>query len=364
MNTGVILPGATSLLGLVFFLFLLDQYRVRRRTFQLVWAIGMLFYAIAAGAEAAAQVAGWTGPLFRAYYLAGAVWTVAWLGLGTAFLLARTRFGYAFAGSLLLAGLFTFLADRRYHYPGSGEAPLLYFVGAGVLALGVAAATYLQDDRWPRIAAVAIGGTTVLSLLLMAVVQLPAPVYAADTLTGIPDTAVLPGTIRLLTPFMNVTGAFSLLLGALFSAYVFMPKRRVLSYSLDPGQRGDELLFNLIIAPVAIAVNFVASLPGAVRALLAGRLNSRVPATIIIAFGAFVPTVTDTLNRFGDARFSQAGHLVAIVCIFAGFLVSIEVFAEIRIPFTGVVLRPTRRERADTTPASAQGAADTGATTS
>ena len=49
-----------------------------------------------------------------------------------------------------------------------------------------------------------------------------------------------------------------------------MPKRRVLAYSLDPNQPGDEFLFNLLIAPVAIIVNLVASLPGAVRALVAG----------------------------------------------------------------------------------------------
>ena len=49
---------------------------------------------------------------------------------------------------------------------------------------------------------------------------------------------------------------------------MFMPKRRVLAYSLDPNQPGDEFLFNLLIAPVAITVNLVASLPGAVRALV------------------------------------------------------------------------------------------------
>ena len=62
---------------------------------------------------------------------------------------------------------------------------------------------------------------------------------------------------------MNITGAFALILGAIFSTYVFMPKRRVLAYSLDPNQPGDEFLFNLLIAPVAITVNLVASLPGA-----------------------------------------------------------------------------------------------------
>ena len=39
------------------------------------------------------------------------------------------------------------------------------------------------------------------------------------------------------------------------------------------------------------------------------------------------------------------GELLGVVFLFAGFLVSIEVFREIRIPFTRVVLH-TRREAA------------------
>ena len=64
-----------------------------------------------------------------------------------------------------------------------------------------------------------------------------------------------------------------------------MPKRRVLAYSLDPNQPGDEFLFNLCHLARRDPVNFVASLPGAVRALFAGKLHSRVPATILIAIG-------------------------------------------------------------------------------
>ena len=57
--------------------------------------------------------------------------------------------------------------------------------------------------------------------------------------TAMPVGDLFPGTIRLLTPFLNITGAFALMLGAVFSTYVFMPKRRVLAYSLDPNQSGD-----------------------------------------------------------------------------------------------------------------------------
>jgi hypothetical protein len=89
----VFIPGITALIALVFAVALLDQWRVRRQTFQLAWAIGMLFFGIASGCETIAAANGWSEPLYRTWYLTGAVWTAGWMGLGTAFLLGRTRFG-------------------------------------------------------------------------------------------------------------------------------------------------------------------------------------------------------------------------------------------------------------------------------
>ena len=123
----------------------------------------MLFYGIAAGAEALAGIGGWNEGLYRTWYLTGAVWTAGWLGLGTAFLLGRTRFGYSFALCLLLAGVFTLLTQRRYDYPGAGSAPILYLIAAIVLAIAVAVETYFQNERWPVLAAGAVVGATVLS---------------------------------------------------------------------------------------------------------------------------------------------------------------------------------------------------------
>lgn len=345
MSHLVLLPALTSLLALAFSAALFDQWRERRGGFQLIWAIGMLFYGVASGSEALAGALGWNEALYRAWYLTGAVWTAGWLGLGTAFLLGRTRFGYAFALCLFLAGLFTFLVRNRPEYAGAGAVPLLYFIAAGLLALAVAVETWFQNDRWPVLAATAVVGATVLSGVLMLTVTLDPPGYALDPATGMPIAALFPGQLRLLTPFLNITGAFALVLGAIFSTYVFMPKRRVLPYSLDPEQPGDEFLFNLLIAPVAIAVNFVASLPGAARALITGRIHSRVPATILIAIGAFIPTVTDSLNRFGVTEPFQVGKFLGIVFLFAGFLVSVEVFREIRVPFTSIRIGTARQER-------------------
>ena len=356
MNPLVVLPALTSVLALGFSAALLDQWHERRGGFQLIWAIGMLFYGIASGTEAIAGATGWNEPLYRTWYLTGALLTAGWLGLGTAFLLAKTRFGYAFAFCLFLAGLFTFLTQRRFDYPGAGSTPILYFVAAGVLALAVAIETYFGNYRWPVLAAGGVVGASVVATFLMATVTVPSPGYSIDPATGAPTGELFPGSLRLLTPFLNVTGGLALAFGALFSAYVFMPKKRVLPYSLDPEQSGDDFLFNLLISPVALTVNFIASLPGAVRGLLEGRLHSRVPATILIAIGGFLASGGDILSRFGVTEFFQAGKFLAVLFLLAGFLVSVEVFREIRVPFTSIRLGTARRERG-TRRADATGAA-------
>jgi hypothetical protein len=339
MDPNVLLPLASSLLSFVFFVLLIDQWRERRRPYQLIWAAGMLWYALSAGTEFVGGAFGWSEPLYRAWYLIGAIWVAGWLGLGTSFLLGRTRFGYAVALSLLLAGLFTFLSWRRYQYPDSGIAPIAYFAIASVLALAIAVMTWRGDARWPRLFGFAIVGGSVLSLALIAIAPLAAPGYLVDSRTHIPTGDLFPGYIRLLTPFFNVSGAFTLVFGALFSAYVFIPKRRVIRYRLERGQALRSLVANLLVAVVAVPVNLLASVPGGIVDLLRGRLNSRVPATILIAIGGFIPAITSGLNRFGDTSGFFIGELLGVVFLFGGFLVSAEVFRVIRVPFTKVVIR-------------------------
>jgi hypothetical protein len=107
--------------------------------------------------------------------------------------------------------------------------------------------------------------------------------------------------------------------GALYSAYIYMPKKRMV-----PSRLGA----------LAIVVNFFASSPGAVTALVGGKLNSRVPATILIAVGALIPGVTSSLNRFGVTWSFFLGEFLGLVLIFAGFLVSEEVFRNVRVGAT------------------------------
>ena len=346
MNFNVVLPFLSSTLSFVFFLFLVDQWRDRRKPYQAIWAAGMLWYALSAGTEWIGGAFGWSEPLYRLWYLIGAIWVAGWLGLGTVYLLGRTRFGYAFAFSLFLAGLFTFLTQAKYEYPQSGIAPVLYFLVAMLLAAGVVVLSLRRSARWPALAAVAIIGGSVLSAVMVATVTLPAPGWVVDPVTHIPTGDLFPGYIRLLTPFFNITGAFALSLGAIYSAYVFMPKRRLVRYEIRRDRGVGFFVSNLLLAPVAIAVNFAASLPGAFGALFAGRLNSRVPATILIAVGGIIPAITSGMNRFGATSGFFVGELLGVVFLFAGFLVSIEVFREVRVPFTAVVLWHRRAEEA------------------
>jgi hypothetical protein len=342
VNTNVVLPFLSSALSFVLAAMVADQWIRRRQSYQLVWTIGLLWYGISAGTEFLGGLLGWSEPLYRTWYLIGAIFVAGWLGLGTVYLLAKTRFGYAFAFSLLLAGLFTFLSEAKYHYASSGAAPVIYFVVAVFAAVVIAVLTVRGNERWTAVAASVIVGGSLVGLVMMLTVRLPPPGYSVDPTTHIPTGELLPGYIRLLTPFFNVTGAFALGLGALYSAYVFMPKHRVIRYSLQ-NRAGLSLLANLAIVPVAIVVNFVASLPGAARALVAGRLSSRVPATILIAIGATIPAFTSGANRFGSTSAFFVGEFLGILFIFLGFLVSIEVFSDVRLPFTRVVL--LRRER-------------------
>jgi hypothetical protein len=330
------------LLSFVFFIFLIDQWWERRRPYQLIWAIGMLWYAISAGTEFLGGAFGWSEPLYRAWYLIGAIWVAGWLGLGTVMLLAKTRFGLAMVPVFLLLALIALGGARAY--PNVGLGSPIYAAIAFGLAIATAVLALRRDDRWATVVGGALVVGTVASAVLIATVPLPAPGWVVDEATHIPTGALFPGYIRLLTPLFNVAGAWALVVGAVYSTYVFMPKRRVIRYSLDRRLPATRLVRNLLIAPVAVVVNFVVSVPGAISSLARGEIHSRVPATMLIALGGLIPAITSGANRFGSTSGFFVGEFLGVVLLFSGFLVSIEVFREVRIPFTHVVLQRRRAE--------------------
>jgi hypothetical protein len=341
LDLNVVLPFLSSALSFVFAAMVFDQWLRRRQPYQLVWSIGLLWYGISAGTEFIGSAWGWSEPLYRIWYLVGAFGVAAYLGLGTVYLLNRTRFGYFVAVSFGLAGLFSYLTAVKYAREGTpaSDATVLAVVGLTLASGALVGIVTRLDRRWvghvtAAILVLASAGVTWFTLT----VPLAPPGYAIDEI-GIPVGTAMPADLRIMTPPFNIVGAFALVFGAVYSAYIFMPKARVLRVTSTVPILGG------IGRALAVVVNFVASLPGAWRAFRAGTLNSRVPATLLIALGGFIPGWTSGLNRFGVTWSFFIGELLGVVFIFLGFLVSIEVFSDVRLPFTRIVLR--RREEGE-----------------
>jgi hypothetical protein len=347
VNPNVVLPFLSSLLSFVFAILVIDQWLRRRQPYQLVWAVGLLWYGISAGTEFLGGAYGWNEPLYRVWYLIGAFGVAAYLGLGTVWLLRNTRFGYFVAFSVLAGGLFSILAGlarAREGDPASSGTVLAVVAFCTLAAVALAVATRLRRQAVaPLTTGILLIGSVVVAYLTLTLPVDP-PGYALDPVTGVPIGEAFPPDLRVMTPPFNIAGAFALVFGAIYSAYIFMPKRRVMRVE------GGPPVIGAIQRGIAVVVNFFASIPGAWRAFRAGTLNSRVPATLLIALGGFIPGWTSGLNRFGVTWSFYLGEFLGVLLIFLGFLVSIEVFSDIRLPFTHVVL--ARRDKAASVEAS------------
>jgi hypothetical protein len=98
-----LLPVAAALVAVLFCALLLRSFRRRPAGQKALWAAGFALFAAAAASEALAQRAGWSPALFRSYYLAGGVLTVAYLGAGSAWLLLPPRARDVLVGALSVA---------------------------------------------------------------------------------------------------------------------------------------------------------------------------------------------------------------------------------------------------------------------
>ncbi|HLZ47566.1 MAG TPA: hypothetical protein VKR80_02825 [Candidatus Limnocylindria bacterium] len=141
------LPAVTAIIAAVFALVVLRQYGSHRKTYQLMWATGFAMFAIAAFAGYLAQSGGATESEYRIFYLFGAILNVAWLALGTLYLLAPRRWAdIALAAVALLSLVAAYAvvsapvdldAARLGHpaYPNGSLARILAAVGSGLGSL-------------------------------------------------------------------------------------------------------------------------------------------------------------------------------------------------------------------------------------
>jgi hypothetical protein len=101
-------PAATAVLGFIFTGLVLAQWLRRRKPHQLAWAVGLLFYAVAALMEAYSEATGdWDHVVYRIYIVLAAS-LVGFLGLGSLYLLTRSPvWGHAYLAFLLVClGIF------------------------------------------------------------------------------------------------------------------------------------------------------------------------------------------------------------------------------------------------------------------
>ncbi len=280
----VVAPLIASALCCVFAVLLLLQWRARRRPYQLVWAFGLACYALAAGADVAGHATGWTDPVYRTWYFFGAIAAAAWLGLGEVYLIRTSGFGELVALSVFAGAIpAVFRGGRMLGAHEEGPAQLAVTIGL----IGIASAGILALVAWER--PLLLGHVTA-ALLIVATLAAAAQVLAApvdlaqvlDPATGVPRGAGFPETVRLLTPPFNIAGALAILFGALYSAWTFWRRRAS---------------------------------------------KERVVSSALIAAGAFAPSLTSTLNRFGVTGVFYWGEVLGVFLIFAGFLASSEVIS-------------------------------------
>ena len=98
----VIFPLLVVIIGLACAVTVTRDLARRPRPDKAAWAIAFALFAIAAGAEVAGSIWGWTSLLARTYYLSGAVLVVGFLALGELYLLAGKRIAAVAPGITLL----------------------------------------------------------------------------------------------------------------------------------------------------------------------------------------------------------------------------------------------------------------------
>jgi hypothetical protein len=69
----------------------------------------------------------------------------------------------------------------------------------------------------------------------------------------------------------------------------------------------------------------------------------RVVSMILLALGAIFPSILTGLQALGNSGGAALGEFLGAACILGGLLISLDVFAVFRIPFTHIVLRERPR---------------------
>jgi hypothetical protein len=265
MSPNVLLPALTSLIALVFAALMAQRFVTRRQPYYLIWSFGLLWYALADGSEALGGALGWTPALYKTWYLTGAIGVAAFLGAGTLYLHRDPPFGSLAVICVLGASVPALATDHL----------VIGFLGLGAAVL-LAAVLSARPQNLAEAATIILVLATAAAAYTIATAEVD-----RNLLPTSPDQIVsgqaFDSATRALTPPFNIAGALILILGAALSA---------------------------------------------LQAIRTREVSHRVAANILIAVGAFIPSVASGLTRFGVTSLFFVGELVGLTCIMAGFLLT------------------------------------------
>lgn len=209
-----IVPLVTAIVAGAFALLVLGRWVRRRRPYQLSWGVGLTMFAIAAFAGYLHRTSGATENEYRLFYLFGAILNVAWLALGTIYLLAPRRVATASLVAVLLLsalGLFAVVtspvdpqaaADTGRGFDSSPLPRILAGIGSGIGALVLFGGAVWSAYRFARTRTA--GRRTIANVLIaVAVVIFSVGGTAAFTGTsGVLEWANLGGLVVLFAGFL------------------------------------------------------------------------------------------------------------------------------------------------------------------
>jgi hypothetical protein len=251
MSINHILPFLSTAIMLGFTMWVLQRWLVRRSPHFLFWGIGLAFFGIGSFAEAYLALT-WNRWVFFGWYLFGAALNAAWIGHGTLLLLVRKRWVHVFTVLLIVGSLFaTFLMIQVM--PRLDEA---VFSTDRAISEQYGTKALKPGETAPA------GAETIETT------------YRGEAVTAVRGLLPLGASVRLTTPFFNIYGLFTLVGGALYSAYLFWRK---------------------------------------------SVLPNRMFGNILIATGALLIGGASTLTRLGYGQLLYLGELLSAILMFIGF---------------------------------------------
>lgn len=102
MRSQAVLPLVATVVSWEFALALVRRWRRTRRPYLRSWAISLLFFAAGSACLWYGTAFGWNEPVFRGYYICGALLSVPWLAMGELELLARPKLARVVLAFLVL----------------------------------------------------------------------------------------------------------------------------------------------------------------------------------------------------------------------------------------------------------------------